>query len=167
MGMILKKLIIYVLILIFSYFFYFSLQNLYANKDLNEDEFFCKGSYQTFINKYPLEISIKNNKLSWNIILPNEDDMPSLTQIWNGDISIEELKELFIGPSIITIFYSKRENIELNVKYSDGIFVDRIDKNKLSINWLWIEGTFIQNECQLEMPIEVDSVEKFIDLYPL
>ena len=92
--------------------------------------------------------------------------MPSLTQIWNGDISIEELKELFIGPSIITIFYSKRENIELNVKYSDGIFVDRIDKNKLSIKWLWIEGTFIQNDCQLEMPIEVDSVEKFIELYP-
>ena len=90
----------------------------------------------------------------------------SLAQIWNGDISIEELKELFIGPSIITIFYSKRENIELNVKYSDGIFVDRIDKNKLSINWLWIEGTFIQNDCQLEMPIEVDSVEKFIELYP-
>ena len=104
--MILKKLIVYILILIFSYFFYFNFQNLYANKDLNEVEFFCKGSYQTFINKYPLEITIKNNKLSWNIILPNEDDMPSLTQMWNGDISIEELKELFIGPSIITIFYS-------------------------------------------------------------
>ena len=165
--MILKKLIENILKLIFFSFFYFCIQNLYAYSDLKEEDFFCKGSYQTFINKYPLEISIINNKLSWNIILPNEDDMPSLTQIWNGDISIEELKELFIGPSIITIFYSKRENIELNVKYSDGIFVDRTDKNKLSINWLWIEGTFIQNECQLEMPIEVDSVEKFIELYPL
>ena len=91
----------------------------------------------------------------------------SLTKIWNGDISIEELKDLFIGPSIITVFYSKRENIELNVNYSDGIFVEIIDENIISIKWLWIEGTFIKNDCQLEMPIEVDSVEKFIELYPL
>ena len=47
-------------------------------------------------------------------------------------ISIEELKDLFIGPSIITVFYSKRENIELNVNYSDEIFVEIICPSLIS-----------------------------------
>ena len=165
--MILKKIIGYILLLIFFSFFYFSAHNFYSKNVLKADEFSCKGIYKTFINKYPLEVTIKNNKLSWNIIIPNEDDFSSLTKIWNGDVSIEELKELFIGPSIITVFYSKRENIEFNIKYSDGIFVERKDENIIVIKWLWIEGTFIKNDCQLEMPIEVDSVEKFIEFYPL
>ena len=165
--MIFKKIIRYFLLLIFFSFFYFSVHNLSSNNGLKADEFSCTGIYKTFINKYPLEVIINNNKLSWNIIIPNDDDFSSLTKIWNGDISIEELKDLFIGPSIITVFYSKRENIELNVNYSDGIFVEIIDENIISIKWLWIEGTFIKNDCQLEMPIEVDSVEKFIEFYPL
>ena len=66
----------------------------------------------------------------------------------------------------VTKYFSKRKNIELGVKYSDGVFVDQIDENKISITWTWINGTLIKDQCHMEMPIEHDTIKKIIPLLP-
>ena len=166
MGIDLTKNFNYFLVFTFFLILNFNSKFIYSKNNIQNIDFTCKGNYKTFINDYPIEIKIKNEKISWKVDIPNEIEFQSFIEKLDQDISLEDVKDILIGPSIITLFYSERENIELNVKYSDGVFVDRIDKNKLLIKWLWIEGTLIQDICVLEMPIEIDSFEKFIDLYP-
>ena len=166
MGIDLTKNFNYFLVFTFFLILNFNSKFIYSKNNIQNIDFTCKGNYKTFINDYPIEIKIKNEKTSWKVDIPNEIEFQSFIEKLDQDISLEDVKDILIGPSIITLFYSERENIELNVKYSDGVFVDRIDKNKLLIKWLWIEGTLIQDICVLEMPIEIDSFEKFIDLYP-
>ena len=43
--------------------------------------------------------------------------------MWNDGLSMNEMKDLIIEPDALTEFYAKRENINFDVKFSDGVFV--------------------------------------------
>ena len=161
-----KKLYKYSIAIPFFILIYFFFQNLIHLDSKEKKEFNCEGIYKTLINQYPLQIRLNNEKLSWEINIPNHDEIYKFDELFNDEINIQNIKDLFIGPSIMTVFYAKRENIEFNTKYSDGVYIDEIDNNKISIKWFLIEGTFIKDTCQLEMPIELSSIEKFIEFYP-
>ena len=161
-----KKLHKYSILIPIFILIYFFVQNSAYEALKEKKDFYCEGKYKTFINQYPLQIRLNNEKLSWDIIIPNQNEIYKLDELFNDEISIQNIKDLIIGPSIITVFYAKRENIEFNTKYSDGVYLDEIDENKISVKWFLIEGTFIKDACQLEMPIELSSIEKFIEIYP-
>tara|TARA_A100001388_G_scaffold234699_1_gene188084 strand:- start:1495 stop:1758 length:264 start_codon:yes stop_codon:yes gene_type:complete len=86
--------------------------------------------------------------------------------MWNDGLSIVEMRDLIIEPDELTVFYAKRENINFGVKFSDGVFVEEIDKNKLLVQRGWVKGTFIKDKCLLEMPIEIDTIEKALEYVP-
>ena len=161
-----KKLYKYFILIPIFIFIYFFVQNPIHRVAKEKKEFYCEGIYKTFINQYPLQIRLNNEKLSWEINIPDQDEIYKFDELFNDEISIQNIKDLIIGPSIMTVFYAKRENIEFNTKYSDGVYLDKIDKNKISVKWFLIEGTFIKDTCQLEMPIELSCIEKFIEIYP-
>ena len=161
-----KKIHNFSILIPFFILIYFFVQNLIYMDSKEKKEFYCEGVYKTLINQYPLQIRLNNEKLSWEINFPNQDEIYKIDKLLNDEINIQNIKDLFLGPSIMTVFYAKRENIEFNVKYSDGVYLYEIDNNKISINWFLIEGTFIKDTCQLEMPIELSSIEKFIEFYP-
>ena len=164
--MYIKKLHKYSIIIPFFILIYFFFKNFIYLDSKEKKEFNCEGIYKTLLNQYPLQIRLSNKKLSWKINIQNHDEIYKFDELFNDEINIQNLKDLFIGPSIMTVFYAKRENIEFNTKYSDGVYLDEIDNNKISIKWFLIEGTFIKDTCQLEMPIELSSIEKFIEFYP-
>ena len=161
-----KKLHKYSILFPFFILIYFFVQNLIYKDTKEKKEFYCEGIYKTLINQYPLQIRLNNEKLSWEIDIPNQNETYKFDEFFNDEINIQNIKDLFIGPSIMTVLYAKRENIEFNTKYSDGVYLDEIDNNKISIKWFLIEGTFIKDVCQLEMPIELSTIEKFIEFYP-
>lgn len=164
--MYIKKLHKYSIIIPFFILIYFFFKNFIYLDSKEKKEFNCEGIYKTLLNQYPLQIRLSNEKLSWKINIPNHDEIYKFDELFNDEINIQNIKDLFIGPSIMTVFYAKRENIEFNTKYSDGVYINEIDNNKISIKWFLIEGTFIKDTCQLEMPIELSSIEKFIEFYP-
>ena len=86
--------------------------------------------------------------------------------MWNDDLSIDEMRDLILEPDALTFFYAKRENNNFRVKFSDGVFVEEIDKNKLLVQWGRVKGTFIKDKCLLEMPIEIDTIEKRLEYVP-
>ena len=48
-----------------------------------------------------------------------------------------------------------------------NILIEKIDKNKLSVQIYWINGTFLKNKCTLELPIAVDSIKQLPKVLPL
>ena len=140
----------------------FAISPIFANWFSNSEKFSCTGEYKTFLIKLPLDLKIKNDLVSWEIELPNNN----IFEMWNDGLSMNEMKDLIIEPDALTEFYAKRENINFDVKFSDGVFVEEIDKNKLLVQWGWVEGTFIKDKCLLEMPFEVDTLEKVLEYYP-
>ena len=153
-----KKRIYFLLILPIVFF----ISPIFANWFSNSEQFSCTGEYKTFLLKLPLDLKIKNDLVSWEIELPNNN----IFEMWNNGLSFDEMKDLLIEPDALTEFYAKRENINFGVKFSDGVFVEVIDKNKLSVQWGWVKGTFIKDKCQLEMPIEIDTIEKGLEYLP-
>ena len=135
---------------------------IFANWFSNSAKFSCTGEYKTLFLKLPLKLKINNNQVSWEIELPNNN----ILEMWNDGLSLEEMKDLIIEPDLLTVFYAKRENINFGVKFSDGVFVEEIDKNKLLVQWGWVKGTFIKDKCLLDMPIEIDSIEKGLEYVP-
>lgn len=135
---------------------------IFANWFSNSAKFSCTGEYKTLFLKLPLKLKINNNQVSWEIELPNNN----ILEMWNDGLSIEEMKNLIIEPDVLTVFYAKRENINFGVKFSDGVLVEEIDKNKLLVQWGWVKGTFIKDKCLLDMPIEIDSIEKGLEYVP-
>ena len=164
--MIIKNLHKYSIFIPLFILIFFFVQNLIYKVSIEKKEFYCEGIYKTLINQYPLQIRLNNEKLSWEINIPNQDEIFKFDELFKDEINIQKIKDLFIGPSIMTVFYANRENIEFNTKYSDGVYLDKIDNNKILIKWFLIEGTFIKDTCQLEMPIELTSIEKIIEFYP-
>ena len=135
---------------------------IFANWFSNSEQFSCTGGYKTLLLKLPLSLKINNNQVSWEIELPNNN----ILEMLNDGLSIDEMKDLIIEPDALTVFYAKRENINFGVKFSDGVFVEEIDKNKLLVQWGWVKGTFIKDKCLLEMPIEIDTIEKGLEYVP-
>ena len=142
--------------------FVFFVSPIFANWFSNSEKFSCTGEYKTLFLKLPLKLKINNNTVSWEIELPNNN----ILEMWNDGLSIEEMKDLIIEPDALTEFYAKRENINFDVKFSDGVFVEEIDKNKLLVQWGWVQGTFIKDKCLLEMPIEIDTIKKGVEYLP-
>ena len=52
------------------------------------------------------------------------------------------------------------------VQSADGVLVEKIDKNKLSVRIYWINGTFLKNTCTLELPIAADSIKQLPKVLP-
>ena len=142
--------------------FVFFVSPIFANRFSNSEKFSCTGVYKTLFLKLPLNLKINNNQVSWEIELPNNN----IFEMWNDGLSMNEMKDLIIEPDALTEFYAKRENINFDVKFSDGVFVEEIDKNKLLIQWGWVQGTFIKDKCLLEMPIEIDTIQKGVEYLP-
>tara|TARA_B100000073_G_scaffold239385_1_gene200467 strand:- start:290 stop:703 length:414 start_codon:yes stop_codon:yes gene_type:complete len=127
-----KKRILFLLIY-FSYILFG--QSILVKADLGRNQpYVCNGRLKSFVASYPLKIKLENERLSWEI----DWDHPWYDFGLAGD------------------YYKRRDNIEFDVKYSDGVFVTRIDDNKLSIKILNIDGTLLIDRCQLEMPIELE-----------
>ena len=135
---------------------------IFANWLSSSEKFFCAGGYKTLLLKLPLNLKINNKQVSWEIKLPNNN----ILEMWNDGLSIVEMRDLIIEPDELTVFYAKRENINFGVKFSDGVFVEEIDKNKLLVQRGWVKGTFIKDKCLLEMPIEIDTIEKALEYVP-
>ena len=142
--------------------FVFFVSPIFANWFSNSEKFSCTGEYKTLLLKLPLNLKINNNQVSWEIELPNNN----IFEMWNDGLSMNEMKDLIIEPDALTEFYAKRENINFDVKFSDGVFVEEIDKNKLLVQWGWVQGTFIKDKCLLEMPIEIDTIKKGVEYLP-
>tara|TARA_B100000945_G_scaffold301631_1_gene284570 strand:+ start:390 stop:857 length:468 start_codon:yes stop_codon:yes gene_type:complete len=135
---------------------------IFANWFSTSKKFSCIGKYKTLFLELPLNLKIQNNLISWEIELPNNN----VFDMWNDGLSMKDMKDLLVELDALTVFYAKRENINFGVKFSDKVFVEEIDKNKLLVQWGWVEGTFIKDKCLLEMPIEVDTLEKGLEYYP-
>ena len=111
-------------------------------------EYTCEGVVNTMFNTYPITVKLKNEKLSWDIDIP--------TGFWSGDDGI--------GGDLLTM-YSERKDIYFDVEYSDGVLVKRIDDNKLSFKMLYVTGTFLEDLCQLEMPVEQESIGPILNFF--
>ena len=111
-------------------------------------EYTCEGVVNTMFITYPITVKLKNEKLSWDIDIP--------TGFWSGDDGI--------GGTLLTM-YSERKDIEFDVEYSDGVLVKRIDDNKLSVKMNYVTGTFLEDSCQLEMPVEQESIGPILNFF--
>ena len=83
--------------------------------------YICTGAIKTLVRSYPLEIKLEDERLSWEI--------DWYDAYWG------------YGFGMTGDYFAKRENIEFDVKYSDGVLVKRIDDNKLSVRIFSIDGT--------------------------
>ena len=104
--------------------------------ELINKEYKCEGVLNTMLRSSPITVTLRNQKLSWKI---------NRTNIWSGSDFLD--------------LYNERENIEFDVEYSDGVLVKRIDENKLSVKMGFVTGTFLEDSCQLEMPLEEQYIE--------
>ena len=161
------------LVILISFFISIFDSSLFsASRFLSENNFSCSGKFKTVLYDYPLKVKLENNKLSWEIEIPPEvtieEEITSIVELFDGKNIREGATQLLVGVKTdpVTKYFSKRKNIELGVKYSDGVFVDQIDENKISITWIWINGTLIKDQCHMEMPIENDTIKKIIPLLP-
>ena len=112
-------------------------------------EYTCEGEVNTMFHTLPIKVTLKNNKLSWDI----EEDTRFFGPNADG-----------IGITFLSFFY-ERENIEFDVEYSDGVLVKRIDDNKLSVKMSYVTGTFLEDSCQLEMPVEQKSIGPVLNFF--
>tara|TARA_A100001388_G_scaffold133625_1_gene98995 strand:- start:550 stop:1014 length:465 start_codon:yes stop_codon:yes gene_type:complete len=113
-------------------------------------EYTCEGEVKTMFNSFPITVTLRDRKLSWKIHRNYDNFFDA-----NND---------GIGSDLLT-FYTERQNIEFDVKYSDGVLVKRIDDNKLSVKMSYVTGTFLEDSCQLEMPVEQQTIGPILNFF--
>ena len=141
---------------LFIFTFVFFVSPIFANWFSNSEKFFCTGEYKTLLLKLPLNLKINNNQVSWEIELPNNN----IFEMWNDGLSFNEMKDLLIEPDALTEFYAKRENINFGVKFSDGVFVEVIDKNKLLVQWDGYKELLLKTNAYLRCQLRLILLRK-------
>lgn len=114
------------------------------DKPLKEEVFYCEGMVNTMFAKIPLVMKIQDDVLEWS---------------WDLSIFQESMGKLISIPSI-------KKRYKMNIQYSDGVYIERIDDNTISVDHYHIKGTFFQDTCNLEYPIEIDSVKSLFSIRP-
>ena len=83
----------------------FAISPIFANWFSNIEQFSCTGLYKTFLLKLPLNLKIKNDLVSWEIELPNNN----IFEMWNDGLSFDEMKDLLIEPMPLLNFIQKEK----------------------------------------------------------
>ena len=107
------------------------------------ETFVCKGNINTILGKIPATFKSEKNSFSWKLDINLTDEYGELGE-----------------------YFEKKGPFIYGVQSSDGVLVEKIDKNKSSVRIYWINGTFLKNTCTLELPIAIDSIKQLPKILP-
>ena len=111
----------------------------------NEDSRFpedyeCSGSVNTMFMEFPLRVKINGDDLSLDW------DLSEIRRLVGELIPISDIKSTY----------------RVGVQYSDGVLVERVNGNTLQISHHHVVGTLLLDRCELEYPIEIDSLKSML-----
>jgi len=52
------------------------------------------------------------------------------------------------------LWFQRKETYEFDVRYPNGVFINRIDSRELSVKQFGTEGTLLLEKCELLFPVE-------------
>lgn len=111
------------------------------NKDSRFPENYeCAGSVNTMFMEFPLWVKINGDDLSLDW------DLSEIRRLVGELIPIPDIKSTY----------------RVGVQYSDGVLVERVNGNTLEISHHHVTGTLLLDRCELEYPIEIDSLKSML-----
>tara|TARA_B100000700_G_scaffold251446_1_gene282545 strand:+ start:883 stop:1344 length:462 start_codon:yes stop_codon:yes gene_type:complete len=119
----------------------------FDKKLFKQEPFACNGLLKTMFFQTPLNLKVDGDSLTLRTYTRGSLDREIIDLFDELEIPIPEINGTY----------------ELNVQYSDGFLIKRLDRNKFSVKHFHVNGTLFLDKCILDYPIEINSTEKLLE----
>ena len=120
----------------FIFFLFFQRSSVADIRNNLSQTYECQGNFKTMLFNMPTNFKINSD---------------SLTLKYTGDVEL--LRDL-------------EAKYKYDLLYSNGVYVEIINANRIAFKALGVDGTFLLDECELHFPIENQISKKLIELLP-
>ena len=113
------------------------------------EEIVCSGKIKTMIYEAPMDVKWDGKYLKIKTKVREVIDPEILIFFDNLEVPVPEINGRY----------------EMDVQYADGIFVSQLDENKFSVNHFHVNATLFLDQCLVEYPLEIDSLNMLNKLF--
>ena len=113
------------------------------------EEIVCSGKIKTMIYEAPMDVKWDGKYLKIKTKVREVIDPEILIFFDNLEVPVPEINGRY----------------EMDVQYADGIFVSQLDENKFSVTHFHVNATLFLDQCLVEYPLEIDSLNTLNKLF--